>query len=66
MVPDERADVTGVDRTCIRCGDQATDEQTCIEGTDHRVGAEHPLGCPNCGRLMSACVKRPCSAFPKE
>ncbi len=50
-----------MDPICTRCGNPATDEQTCALNDDHRVGTEHPLGCPGCGRLVSACEKRPCS-----
>ena len=36
-------------------------EQTCAGGRDHRVGLE--AGCPNYGRLLAACTRRPCSAW---
>jgi hypothetical protein len=54
--------------TCLDCG--MTDpppEQTCHGGTpggelrDHFVGDDR--GCPNCGRLMAACARRPCSVM---
>jgi hypothetical protein len=37
---------------------------TCRLGRDHRVGTA--AGCPGCGRLMAACGRRPCSAWPRE
>lgn len=48
--------------TCLDCG--MTDpppEQTCRNDLDHRVGYDR--GCPNCGRLMAACLRSPCSAW---
>ncbi len=36
---------------------------TCLLGRDHRVGLA--ARCPGCGRLMAACARRPCSAWPR-
>jgi len=53
---------------CLDCGlVDPPPEQTCDGGTpggmprDHRVGDDR--GCPNCGRLVAACSKRPCSVW---
>jgi hypothetical protein len=32
-----------------------------MNGLDHFVGTGR--GCPNCGRLMAACLLRPCSVW---
>jgi hypothetical protein len=48
--------------TCLECG--MTDpqpDQVCTDGRDHYVGVDR--GCPECGRLMLACARRPCSAM---
>jgi len=46
-------------RTCQVCGlaDPPPDPM-CRDGRDHRVGTA--AGCPHCGRLPQACVRRPC------
>jgi hypothetical protein len=52
-------------QTCQACG--LTDpppEQTCRDGRDHRVGIA--AGCPQCGRLLEACARRPCFASMHE
>ena len=47
---------------CIGCGMvNPPPEQDCTGGRDHHVGTDR--GCPNCGRLMMACARRPCSAM---
>jgi hypothetical protein len=46
---------------CLECGmPDPPPEQTCTSGMDHFVGTEQ--GCLHCGRLVAACVLRPCSA----
>lgn len=53
--------------TCQKCGmPDPPAEQTCTPGSDgkgrdHYVGRD--AGCPNCGRLMLACARRPCQAM---
>jgi hypothetical protein len=54
--------------TCLDCGAvNPPPEMTCDGGTpggilrDHFVGDDK--GCPNCGRLMGACARRPCSVW---
>lgn len=53
---------------CLDCGMvNPPPEMTCDGGTpgghlrDHFVGDDK--GCPSCGRLVAACVLRPCQEF---
>jgi len=56
--------------TCEDCGMvNPPPEQTCGTGKpgglrDHFVGTDR--GCPNCGRLMLACARRPCQAMREQ
>lgn len=50
---------------CQECGMAGPPpEQTCRNGMDHYVGTGR--GCPWCGRLLSACARRPCSVMRGE
>ena len=51
--------------TCLTCGMvNPPPEQSCKNDLDHFVGTDR--GCPNCGRLMLACARRPCSAMREQ
>ena len=55
---------------CLKCGMTGPPpDETCSPGApggarDHRIGSGHALACPypDCGRLLAACVRRPCQA----
>jgi hypothetical protein len=50
---------------CRRCAlADPPPSMTCRLRRDHRIGTA--AGCPGCGRLMAACGRRPCSAWPRE
>jgi hypothetical protein len=48
---------------CQDCGKvDPPPAQTCRNELDHRIGTDHELACPSCGRLATACAMRPCQA----
>jgi hypothetical protein len=53
--------------TCLRCGmADPPPEMTCRNEMDHRISTGSDSACPNCGRLMLACARRPCSVMREQ